>query len=63
MPLPLLPVTVLKAAQRNDGSGFCLGCGAEASGVEPDARNYHCEDCGATQVYGAEEIIISEMLC
>ncbi|MDP3598442.1 MAG: hypothetical protein Q8S75_15770 [Nitrospirota bacterium] len=62
MPLPLLPVTVLEAAQRHDGSGFCLACGEESSDVEPDARDYRCEDCGATQVYGAEEIIISGML-
>ena len=37
----------------------CLICGEEADGCEPDARNYKCESCGAEQVFGAEEIILS----
>jgi hypothetical protein len=37
--------------------GFCLGCGAEASGVEPDAREYECEECGQSKVYGVEELL------
>ena len=39
--------------------GFCLACGAEAEGCEPDARQYECESCGAAAVYGAEEILIA----
>lgn len=39
--------------------GFCLACGAENYGVEPDARKYECEECGKRAVYGAEEILIS----
>ena len=38
--------------------GFCLECGAEAYGVEPDARNYECEECGAKKVFGAEEVLL-----
>jgi len=38
--------------------GFCLSCGAQADGVEPDARGYTCEECGEAKVYGAEEIIL-----
>jgi hypothetical protein len=38
--------------------GFCLICGCEAGGVEPDARNYPCEACGAEQVFGAEELMM-----
>lgn len=38
--------------------GFCLACGAEVEGVEPDAREYECELCGESQVYGAEELAI-----
>jgi hypothetical protein len=38
-----------------DYSGFCLACGTVADGVEPDARRYECECCGASKVYGAEE--------
>jgi hypothetical protein len=39
--------------------GFCLACGAEAEGCEPDAGQYECESCGAHAVYGAEEILIA----
>ena len=42
----------------DDSGGFCIGCGAEASGVEPDARNYKCEDCGQPSVFGIEELLI-----
>lgn len=41
-----------------DNPGFCTACGAEADGVEPDARNYDCEACGAPAVYGASELLI-----
>ena len=41
-----------------DQGGFCIACGAEAYGVEPDARGYECEDCGARKVYGAEELAL-----
>ena len=50
--------TVLEAAQCHDGRGFCMACGAEAECVEPDARNYRCENCQEDQVFGAEEIFI-----
>ena len=33
-------------------------CGAQAHGVEPDARNYECEACGTDQVFGAEELLM-----
>jgi hypothetical protein len=53
---------ILEAAERHQGSldnpGFCLVCGCEADGVEPDARNYECEACGAEQVFGAEELLM-----
>jgi predicted RNA-binding Zn-ribbon protein involved in translation (DUF1610 family) len=39
-----------------DNPGFCLSCGAEADGVEPDAAAYECEACGEPTVYGAEEL-------
>lgn len=42
-----------------DNPGICLQCGQEAEGVEPDARNYTCESCGAAQVFGCEELLIS----
>jgi hypothetical protein len=33
-------------------------CGAEAEGVEPDARRRECESCGEPGVYGAEELLM-----
>ncbi|HJU19311.1 MAG TPA: hypothetical protein VJ770_22890 [Stellaceae bacterium] len=42
-----------------DNPGFCLACGAEAGGVEPDAEQYECESCGEAAVYGAAEILIA----
>ena len=48
---------VIEALESADNLGFCLACGAEAYGVEPDARRYTCEECGEAQVYGAEELL------
>ena len=40
-------------------NGGCLGCGEIQYGeVEPDARKYTCESCGAAEVYGLEELVI-----
>lgn len=54
---------VIDAVERRlttlDNPGFCIACGAEADGCEPDARGYECEECGARQVYGADEILMS----
>lgn len=38
--------------------GYCLDCGEEASGVEPDAERYKCQICGAMQVFGAEQLLL-----
>lgn len=46
-----------RRASTLDNPGFCLVCGEEASGCEPDARKYKCEHCGLREVYGAEEIL------
>ena len=40
-----------------DNPGFCLVCGDEDFECEPDARNYTCDNCGAKQVFGADELI------
>jgi hypothetical protein len=46
-----------------DGTlGFCLACGVEADGVEPDARRYTCDACGAAKVYGLEELALMGLL-
>jgi hypothetical protein len=49
---------VVKAAESGEYIGFCMGCGAEAHGVEPDARKYECEVCKELKVYGAEELVL-----
>ncbi len=41
-----------------DNPGFCIACGAEADGCEPDAQMYVCEVCGEPAVYGAEELLL-----
>jgi hypothetical protein len=38
--------------------GFCLNCSAQVTGIEPDARNYTCEECEAKEVFGAEEVLL-----
>lgn len=38
--------------------GFCDDCGAEAFNVEPDARNYPCEECNHMMVFGAQELML-----
>jgi len=48
---------IMEACEEGN-TGFCLACGAQAYGVEPDARRYTCEECGAKKVYGAEELLI-----
>jgi hypothetical protein len=40
-----------------ENPGFCLACGEDADGCEPDARNYPCESCGQREVFGASEVL------
>lgn len=47
-----------RAMSSLDNPGFCIACGLEADGVEPDARKYECDRCGEKAVYGAEELLI-----
>jgi hypothetical protein len=49
---------VMQLIEQDDCMGLCVACGAEAYGVEPDARRYQCESCGAHQVFGAEELLM-----
>ncbi len=41
-----------------DNPGFCLHCGADADGLEPDARHYKCDGCGLFAVFGADEVLL-----
>lgn len=45
-----------------DTTGFCVNCGEEQDGVEPDGRECGCESgcesCGERTVYGIEELMV-----
>ena len=42
-----------------DHGGICLACNSlEVGPVEPDARNYECDGCGAREVFGIEEAVL-----
>ena len=49
---------IIEAVESGEMYGFCIACGALADGVEPDARRYTCDECGAQKVYGAEELLM-----
>jgi hypothetical protein len=53
---------VCEAVERHltslDNPGFCLACGADAEGVEPDAEGYECEICEEPAVWGADQLLI-----
>lgn len=42
----------------DNSAGFCLACGHEQDGCEPDMRRGQCEQCGQDKVYGAEELAL-----
>lgn len=50
---------IIDAVEADSNLGFCLACGEEAFGVEPDARRYPCVACGQRAVYGAEELLLA----
>jgi hypothetical protein len=38
--------------------GFCLRCGEwSEGGVEPDAEDYECQNCGSHSLCGAEQVV------
>lgn len=53
---------VIEAVERHntslDNPGFCIKCGAEREGCEPDMEKRECESCGERAVYGAEELLL-----
>ncbi len=57
----LTPDRVAEAVQRGwktlENPGFCVACGEEAEGCEPDAEHYKCESCGKREVFGAEQLL------
>ena len=61
--MPIIdPERLLEAVQEQmfgtENPGFCIKCGEERDGCEPDARNYPCDaGCGNT-VFGASELLL-----
>lgn len=49
---------IMEMVEADDNQGICGACGADAEGVEPDARKYECEVCGEKRVYGAQEWLL-----
>lgn len=41
-----------------DYIGFCISCGADKDCVEPDARNYECDECGKHTVFGTSMLLV-----
>jgi hypothetical protein len=59
--------TVIKSLEwyeemKEENGGCCLGCGEDAYGVEPDARNYECEECGDNRVFGCDELLMMGLI-
>jgi hypothetical protein len=58
----ITPERILEACERysrtTDNPGFCIICGADADGIEPDAEKYDCEACEEPGVYGAEQLLL-----
>ena len=40
-----------------ENPGFCVDCGSEQDGCEPDAQGIVCEECGHPSVHGAAELL------
>jgi hypothetical protein len=53
----LTPDRIIRAVEEDDNTGFCIKCGFEQGGCEPDARRYPCESCGEKKVFGAQELL------
>lgn len=53
--------TLLLECESDSNSGFCLACGEQAYNVEPDARRYECDSCGAHKVYGCQELLLMNL--
>lgn len=49
---------VMNLVEEGEYIGLCINCGEERAQCEPDARNYHCDNCGEDKVFGAEELLI-----
>ena len=51
----------MAAVEDDSMMGFCMACGEEVGGVEPDARGYECPSCQERRVFGAEQILLENI--
>lgn len=51
---------VMEVVKNDEDIGFCITCGEEYIGVEPDRRKMYCVKCRTKTVYGAEEILLQK---
>jgi len=49
---------VMAAVRSDEFMAFCVACGDEAYGLEPDTRAEPCEACGKKAVFGAQELLL-----
>lgn len=59
---PVITEEEYRSLTYDSSPGFCLSCGLECDGVEPDAKRYECESCGVKLVYGLEELLLMGLL-
>lgn len=52
------PDYLIAVLQSDEPVGFCIACGEEHYGIEPDARGYACDACETASVYGAPELLL-----
>ena len=52
---------IMAAVEADDNIGICTACGEEQFGVEPDAENYECESCGKHEIFGAEQLMLTNL--
>jgi hypothetical protein len=49
---------LIHITETDNDTGFCLSCGEEVDGIEPDAEHDPCPHCFASKVFGAENLLI-----
>jgi len=50
-------------ASNTEQAGFCSNCQEfTQNGVEPDAQNYNCEECGESTVMGTEQALVMGLI-
>jgi hypothetical protein len=54
---------VMQAIAEDCMLGICTACGEDfGDSLEPDAREVTCDSCGKPSVYGAEELLIQQLV-